>query len=131
LEFSAHVRKKEIIMAAPQSDTTRGKSKFALRPELGEAKERLYPEEKKQNGPNAEAQEAAREIEEEAGEREGADKPPDHPSANAIGPAGEFDGPETAGEEQDGFDGSLIERQKRRQDNIESFDDPHEREDLK
>jgi hypothetical protein len=41
------------------------------------------------------------------------------------------DAPETAGEEQDGFEGSLIERQKRRQDNIESFDDPHEREDLK
>jgi hypothetical protein len=44
-------------------------------------------------------------------------------SAEAIGPAGELDGPETAGEEQEGFEN---ERQARRQDNIESFDNPDE-----
>jgi hypothetical protein len=39
-------------------------SKYGLRPELVEAKERIYTEEKELNGSNAEAQEAARDIEE-------------------------------------------------------------------
>ena len=59
-------------MAAHESDTNKGKSKFGLRPELVEAKERIYTEEKELNGPNAEAQEAARDIEErEEEERQG------------------------------------------------------------
>jgi hypothetical protein len=60
---------KETDMAAPQSDTNKGKSKFGLRPELVEAKERIYTEEKALNGTNAEAQEAARQIEEGEEER--------------------------------------------------------------
>jgi hypothetical protein len=43
-------------MAAPQSETNKGKSEFGLRPELIEDKERIYTEEKEHNGPNAEAQ---------------------------------------------------------------------------
>jgi hypothetical protein len=41
------------------------------------------------------------------------------------------DAPDTAGEEQDGFEGSAVERQKRRQDNIEAFDAPEQHEDKK
>ena len=54
--------------------------KYGLRPERVEAKERIYTEEKELNGTNADAQEAAREIEDRQEERrqarEEALKPP-------------------------------------------------------
>jgi hypothetical protein len=99
-------------VAALESDTNKGKSKFGLRPELVEAKERVDTQEKELNGPNAEAQEAAIDIKDRRTEREGedqklrdlaeADKHPLDPAA--LGTAPVADGPKTAGEEQDGFE---------------------------
>ena len=63
-------------MADPLTSTNKGTSKFGLRPEMVEAKERIYTTEKELNGPNAEGQEAAHDIEErQEEEREEARKP--------------------------------------------------------
>jgi hypothetical protein len=65
-------------MATQKNDS---KSKFGLRPERVEAKERIYTAEKELNGPNTEAQEAARAIEEREEEqrRPSPQEPPQAP----------------------------------------------------
>jgi hypothetical protein len=77
---------------------------------LAEAEERVYTEEKGLNSPNAEAQELPARS---RSKPDRADETPDDLWANAVGPAGELDGPETAGEEQGGFEDERLARRGR------------------
>jgi hypothetical protein len=62
--FRHHALTEETGVADLDSDTNKGKSKYGLRPEIVEAKERIYTEEKQLNGTNAEATEPPSTIEE-------------------------------------------------------------------